>query len=152
MLASTLRLAGAVRGALTFGFTVALGLYADHALLYLTFVVAAGLLGALVAARKPRSSVGGWLMCIASLAAVLLYLPHEYGYVAVVARHDSWPLCGAAVWLAAWVMGSRSASAAYPERDRDVLQRSADLVSEALALAAHLCYLPLPRSQGARRL
>lgn len=101
ILAWTLRRAGAVSGALTFGFTVALGLYADHALLYLT-LVAAGLWGALVAAHESRKSVG-WLMCIASLAAVLLYLRLSYGYVAVVAHHDYWPLSGAAVRLAVWV-------------------------------------------------
>ena len=82
------------------GLTVALGVFTPHALFYLTFI-AAGLLGALVASREPRNSIG-WIMCAASLAAIWLYLPFDYGYAARVVEHDAWPLGGLALWLAAW--------------------------------------------------
>jgi len=79
---------------------VALGLFSPHALTYLTFIMA-GLLGPLVASREPRNGVG-WLMCAASVAAILLYLPLDYGYTALVVERGSWQLGGVALWLGAW--------------------------------------------------
>jgi len=98
-LAWTLGLAGAGSCIFTIGLTFGLGLYSAHALTYLTFI-AAGLLGALVVYREPLNGVG-WLMCFASLAAVFLYLPLDYGYAAVVVE-PSLPLGGVALWLGAW--------------------------------------------------
>ena len=96
-LAWALGLGGAIACALLVGWTVALGLFSPHALTYLTFI-AAGLLGALIASREPRNGVG-WLMCAASMAAILLYLPLDYGSTALVVEHGSWPLGGVALWL-----------------------------------------------------
>jgi hypothetical protein len=45
------------------------------------------------------------------------------------------------------VLGSRRGGIAYSERDRAVLQQSADSVGEALALAAHLGFQPSARAQ-----
>ena len=42
------------------------------------------------------------------------------------------------------VLGSRRSGVSYSTHDRDALQRSADSVSEALALAEHLGHRPLP--------
>lgn len=42
------------------------------------------------------------------------------------------------------VLGSRHGDVTYSPHDRDLLQRSADLVSEALALAEHLGFRPPP--------
>ena len=42
------------------------------------------------------------------------------------------------------VVGSRRGNVSYSTHDRDALQRSADSVSEALALAEHLGHRPLP--------
>ena len=44
------------------------------------------------------------------------------------------------------VLGSRRGDVTYTEHDRDLLQRSADSVGEALALAEHLGFRPLPKS------
>jgi len=99
-LAWTLGLAGAVACTLTLGLTIAIGLASEELLVLPTFILA-GLLGALVASREPRNSVG-WLMCAASLAAVLLYIPTDYGYAAGVIEHGAWPLAGQAFWVGAW--------------------------------------------------
>ncbi len=45
------------------------------------------------------------------------------------------------------VLGGRRGDIAYTRRDREVLQKSADSVSEALALAAHLGFRPLRKTQ-----
>ena len=100
VLAWTLGISGALGCAFTLALTAGLGLFSAHALTYLTFI-AAGLLGAVVAYREPRNGVG-WLMCAASLAATLLYLPLDYGYAALVIEHGSWPLGDAALWLGTW--------------------------------------------------
>ena len=60
-----------------------------------------GLLGALIASRESRNSIG-WLMCATSLATGLFHLPTGYGYFALVIEHGSWPLGSVAVWLGAW--------------------------------------------------
>jgi hypothetical protein len=86
-LAWVLGLGGAIACVVTVGLTVALGLYSDLALLYLTFA-AAGLLGAMVASREPDNSVG-WLMCIAALWAIPIFVPLDYGHSAAVVGHDS---------------------------------------------------------------
>ncbi len=99
-LAWALGLGGAVGCTFTVGLTLALGLLSPHLLLYLTFITA-GLVGALVASREPRNAVG-WLMCAASLAGLLLFLPLDYGYTALVLERGSWPLGGAALWFGTW--------------------------------------------------
>jgi two-component system, NarL family, sensor kinase len=67
---------------------------------YLVGVVL-GLIGALVASRDPRNSIG-WLMCASSIAVSLTHLPAGYGYFALVLQHGAWPLGGVAIWLGAW--------------------------------------------------
>jgi two-component system, NarL family, sensor kinase len=96
----TLGVSGALACAATLGATVGLGLFSPQSLVCLIFITT-GLLGALVASHAPGNSVG-WLMCVASLAAVLLFLPLDYGYTALVVEHGSWPLGGVVLWLAAW--------------------------------------------------
>ncbi|HET7465404.1 MAG TPA: GAF domain-containing protein [Candidatus Dormibacteraeota bacterium] len=44
------------------------------------------------------------------------------------------------------LLGSRRGGASYSKRDRELLQRSADSVGDALALAEHLGFRPLPTS------
>jgi len=59
----------------------------------------------------------------------------ESGPIEVLLRHESWQ-------LGRLVLGSRRGDAAYTQHDRDSLQRSADSVGEALALAEHLGHRP----------
>lgn len=63
--------------------------------------IAFALLGALVASREPRNSIG-WIMCLLALTISLAHLPIAYGYAAEVVHHGAWPLGGVAVWLSAW--------------------------------------------------
>lgn len=100
ILAWTLGLGGAVACTVTAGLTAAAGLWSAELLLYPTFV-AFGLLGALVASRQPANSIG-WLMCVASLGAVLLFLPLDYGYAAQSTHRGAWPVGGLALWVAGW--------------------------------------------------
>ncbi|HET7419167.1 MAG TPA: hypothetical protein VFL27_02170, partial [Candidatus Dormibacteraeota bacterium] len=100
ILAWGLGLGGALASMVTVALTMGLGLFSVHILFYATFV-AAGILGALVAAREPHNSVG-WLMSAASLAAVLFYGPVDYGYMALVLHSGSWPFGRVALWLGAW--------------------------------------------------
>lgn len=100
ILAWALGVTGAVACAFTLGATIALGLFSPQDLVYVVFIMN-GLLGALVAARNPGNSVG-WLMCAASLAGVLLLLPLDYGYTALVVERGAWPFGGLALWLGAW--------------------------------------------------
>ncbi|HET7420959.1 MAG TPA: hypothetical protein VFL27_11320 [Candidatus Dormibacteraeota bacterium] len=60
-----------------------------------------GVLGALVASREPRNSIG-WLMIGTSAVVSLTHLTAGYGYFALVVEHGAWPLGPVAVWLAAW--------------------------------------------------
>jgi len=89
-----------VASAFTLALTIALGLFSVQALVYLIFITV-GLLGALVASREPRNGVG-WLMCAGSLAAILQFLPMDYGYTALVVERGSWPLGVVALWLNTW--------------------------------------------------
>ena len=98
-LAWALGLSGAVACTVTAGLTAAAGLWSAELLLYPTFI-AFGLLGALVASRQPSNRIG-WLMCFASLGAVLLFLPLDYGYTAQRTQ-SAWPLGGLALWVAGW--------------------------------------------------
>jgi len=59
-------------------------------------------------------------------------------------RHDGWP-------VGRLVMASRRGEIAYTHGDRDALQRSADSVGEALALAAHLGHWPPVETTASRR-
>lgn len=99
-LAWALGLLGAVACAAAAGVSVALGAPVQFLLIYLVGVMM-GLLGALVASREPRNSIG-WLMCATSLATSLVQLPAGYAYFALVAQHGAWPLGSAAAWLGAW--------------------------------------------------
>lgn len=93
-------LAGAVACTITVAWSLVLGLYSVHLLFYATFI-AAGILGALIGARDPNNGVG-WIMSIASLAAVLFFLPVDYGYTALVVESGAWPLGRLALWFGAW--------------------------------------------------
>jgi hypothetical protein len=99
-LAWALGLGGAIVCTIAVALTAAAGLWSAELLLYPTFI-AFGVLGALVASRQPANSIG-WLMCCASLLAVLLFVPLDYGYAAQVTHHGAWPLGGIALWFAGW--------------------------------------------------
>lgn len=93
-------LGGVVACTATVAVAFALGLATVHVLFYPTFI-AAGVLGSLITSRQPRNGVG-WIMSIASLGAVLFYLPVEYGYAALVLHPGAWPLGALALWFGAW--------------------------------------------------
>lgn len=95
-----LGLAGAVACTVTAGLTAAAGLLSAEVLLYPTFI-AFGLLGALVASSQPQNRIG-WFMCFASVGAVLLFLPLDYGYAAQFTHRGAWPFGGLALWVAGW--------------------------------------------------
>lgn len=99
-LAWALGLGGAAACAIAAALTVAAGLSSAELLLYPT-LIAFGLLGALVAARQPQNGIG-WLMCFASVLGLLLFLPLDYGYTALVIQRGAWPLGGIALWFAGW--------------------------------------------------
>ena len=82
------------------GVSVAFGAPPSFLLDYLVGILM-GLLGALIASREPRNSIG-WLMCATSSGTSLLHLPVGYGYAALVIEHGAWPLGSVAVWLGAW--------------------------------------------------
>jgi hypothetical protein len=60
------------------------------------------LLGALIAARQPRNSIG-WLMIIFACFASLYQVVAGYGYAALAVHHGAWPLGSLAAWLGAWI-------------------------------------------------
>ena len=91
---------GAAACALSLVWLAALGLYVPLAVINLA-MIAFGLLGALVASRQPRNSVG-WLMVAGSLAGSLLFLPLDYGYSALAVHRGGWPFGTAAMWLESW--------------------------------------------------
>lgn len=99
-LAWTLGLAGAVACVSGAGVATAFAAPTQFLLVYLLGVLM-GLLGALVASREPRNSIG-WLMCATSLAISLIHLPAGYAYFALVIQHGVWPLGAPAAWLGAW--------------------------------------------------
>ena len=85
------------------GFHVALGL-ADQPIplvLACLFGVLMGVLGALVAAREPRNSIG-WLMCLASVSTALFTLPTDYAYDALVLQHGALPGGEPMLWFGSW--------------------------------------------------
>jgi len=94
---------GALACAATFGVTVALGFTDQLVVLMLAYLfgILMGLLGALIAAREPRNSIG-WLMCATSLATSFVNLPGDYGYAALVIQDGRWPLGAAALWFGSW--------------------------------------------------
>ena len=61
-----------------------------------------GLLGALVAARAPRNSVG-WLMIALAWLVSIVHVAGAYGYAALVIQHNAWPLGSLAAWLGGWI-------------------------------------------------
>lgn len=65
------------------------------------FGVLMGVLGALVAAREPRNSIG-WLMCLTALSVAMLSLPTDYAYLALVVRHGALPLGRPLLWFGSW--------------------------------------------------
>lgn len=102
-LAWTLGLTGAATCVVAAGFHVALGLADQPITLILgsLFGVLMGVLGALIAAREPRNSIG-WLMCLASLSTALVTLPADYSYDALVLQHGALPLGKTLLWLGSW--------------------------------------------------
>ena len=100
VVAWTLGLGGVVACIAAAGVVLAFGAPSTFLVTYLVGVVL-GLIGALVASREPRNSIG-WLMCAGSIAVSLTHLPAGYGYFALVVQHGAWPLGGVAIWLGAW--------------------------------------------------
>jgi hypothetical protein len=60
------------------------------------------LLGALVAARQPRNSIG-WLMIVFGYLAGVFQVVAAYGFAALGLHHGEWPLGSAAAWIGAWI-------------------------------------------------
>lgn len=102
-LAWALGLIGAAACVFGAGFHVALGLADQPVTLVLgcLFGVLMGILGALVAAREPRNSIG-WLMCLASVSTALFTLPTDYAYDALVLRHGALPFGKPMLWFGSW--------------------------------------------------
>ncbi|HEV2218178.1 MAG TPA: hypothetical protein VGV88_11460 [Candidatus Dormibacteraeota bacterium] len=94
---------GAALCAFAAGFHFAVGLADQPITLILgcLFGVLMGLLGAVVAAREPRNSIG-WLMCVASVSTALVTLPTDYGYDALVLQHGALPFGKPVLWFGAW--------------------------------------------------
>lgn len=102
-LAWVLGLTGAAVCVFGAGLHVALGL-ADQPITLLLgclFGVLMGVLGAMVAAREPRNSIG-WLMCLASVSTALFTLPTDYAYDALVLQHGALPFGKPALWFGSW--------------------------------------------------
>jgi hypothetical protein len=104
----------------------------------LIYVVAIlmGVLGALVAMREPRNSIG-WLMCAWSLTSgLLIHLPSGYAYFALVVQHGNWPLGSFAMWLGMWSWVSSliilpSMSIRFPDGSARRRARAVDWVTVA---------------------
>jgi hypothetical protein len=62
------------------------------------------LLGALIAARQPRNSIG-WLMIALGWLAGLFQVIAAYGYAALGVYHGAWPLGSLVAWIGAWIWG-----------------------------------------------
>lgn len=103
-LAWAVGLAGALACVVAGTFNAVLGLSDQLVTLILgsLFGVLMGVLGALIATREPRNSIG-WLMCLTALAASFVNLPVDYAYAAFVIHHGSWPLATEILWLATWL-------------------------------------------------
>lgn len=85
------------------GFHFAVGLADQPITLILgsLFGVLTGVLGALVAAREARNSIG-WLMCVASVSTALVTLPTDYAYAALVLQHGALPFGKPMLWFGSW--------------------------------------------------
>jgi two-component system, NarL family, sensor kinase len=148
ILAWTLGGGGSVACALTLWLTLAVGLGSEEVLILPTFI-ASGLLGALIASRAPRNSVG-WLMCAASFAAILLFLPLDYGYEGQVTHLGSWPGGGVALWFGAWAWTPLIGlflpllTVRFPDGVRPPWWRAVDRLAAAgtVVLAAGVALLP----------
>lgn len=102
-LAWALGLTGVAACLFAAGFHFALGL-ADQPItlgLACLFGVLMGVLGALVATREPRNSIG-WLMCLASVSTAFFTLPTDYAYDALVLQHGALPAGKPMLWFASW--------------------------------------------------
>jgi len=99
-LAWTLGAAGVAGCVVAAYVVVVLGAPASLLPIYVVGILMGGL-GAMVASRQPRNSVG-WLMCATSLGTALVHLIVGYAYFAVVVERGSWPLGSFAVWLGSW--------------------------------------------------
>ena len=99
----TLGIAGAVSCASAAAFSIALGITDQVVTLLIgsTFGVLMGVLGALIASRQPRNSIG-WLMGITSLTTSLVNLPTDYAYAALVRTNGALPFGTEALWLGSW--------------------------------------------------
>lgn len=98
-----LGLAGAVGCTISTASSIGLGI-ADQlftSAFGLAFGVLMGVLGALIAVRQPRNSIG-WLMCGTSLATSLVTLPTNYAYAALVTTRGALPLGTEMLWFATW--------------------------------------------------
>lgn len=100
ILAWSVGITGALTCAVGVAFLLGFGVFTPFSLPCVA-LIASALLGALVASRQPRNSVG-WVMCAGAIAGALLFLPLDYGYSAQVLHHGRWPLGGAALWVWSW--------------------------------------------------
>jgi hypothetical protein len=116
-------------------------------------------LGAVIATREPRNSIG-WLMCAVALAVSLIHLPAGYAYYALAIQHGSWPLGSLFAWWAAWSWVPQLAllpliSVRFPDGKAQGHMRAVDwlaiagvtIFALAIALepaAAVLGFMPIP--------
>ena len=129
-----------------------LGVPRNFLLNYLDGVMVA-LLGALIAARQPRNSIG-WLMIVFACFASLFQVVAGYGFAALAVHHGAWPLGSLAAWLGAWIwaptMGFIALIAVrFPDGLRGRFSRSVDWIYVlgtalfAIAIAFATPYLEL---------
>lgn len=85
------------------GAIVCIGVDAPRSFLldYMNGVLLA-VLGALIAVRQPRNSVG-WLMIVFAWLASSFQAVSGYGYAALGVHHGDWPLGSVAAWMGAWL-------------------------------------------------
>ncbi len=85
------------------GGAVSISLHAPNSFLLVYFIaILLGLLGALVATKEPRNSVG-WLMIAYSWLASVVQIPAAYGYASLALHHGAWPLGSIAAWIGGWI-------------------------------------------------
>jgi hypothetical protein len=111
------------------------------------------LLGALIAARQPRNSIG-WLMIVFAWLASLFQVSAGYGYAALAVHHGAWLLGSFAAWIGAWIwtpaVGFLALIAVrFPDGQRGGFGR---LVDGAYVLGTALFVIPIALAQPSNEL
>jgi hypothetical protein len=96
-------LGGGAAAACVLGGVVCLGLGAPRTFLLVYAIgILLAILGALVAAREPRNSIG-WLMVAYAWLVSLMQTIAGYGYASLGVNHGAWPAGSPAALLGAWI-------------------------------------------------